>query len=60
MYQEGSDASVRKVFRLLALKSGGTYSAFNPAVPDTIERLSAQLNEVARVAAASVIGTNRT
>jgi hypothetical protein len=32
----------------LALKSGGTYSAFNPAVPETIARLSVQLNEVAR------------
>ena len=61
MYQEGNDAAVRKAFRLLALKAGGTYSTFNPAVPETIERLSAQLNEVARVAVASVaaIGTTR-
>jgi hypothetical protein len=61
MYQEGNDAAVRKAFRLLALKTGGTYSVFNPAVPETIERLSALLNEVARVAVASVaaIGTNR-
>src|SRR5262245_15141701 len=60
-YQEGNDAVVRNAFRLLALKTGGTCSAFNPAVPQTIERLSAQLNEVARVAVASVaaIGTNR-
>jgi hypothetical protein len=41
----------------LALKTGGTYSAFNPAVPQTIERLAAQLNEVARAAVAE---TNRT
>jgi hypothetical protein len=61
MFQEGNDAAVRNAFRLLALKTGGTHSAFNPAVPKTIERLSAQLNEVARVAVASVaaIGTNR-
>ena len=61
MYQEGHDAAVRNAFRLLALKTGGTYSAFNPAVAQTIERLSAQLNEVARVAVAGVaaIGTNR-
>jgi hypothetical protein len=54
MYQEGNDIAVRNAFRLLALKTGGTYSAFNSAVPQTIERLSAQLNEVARVAVASV------
>jgi hypothetical protein len=48
MCQEGNDAVVRNAFRLLALKTGGTYSAFNPAVPQTIERLSAQLNKVAR------------
>jgi len=61
MYQEGNDAVVRNAFRLLALKTGRTCSAFNPTVPQTIERLSAQLNEVARVAVASVaaIGTNR-
>jgi hypothetical protein len=61
MFQEGNDAAVRNAFRLLALKTGGTHSAFNPAVPKTIERLSAQLNEVARVVVASVaaIGTNR-
>lgn len=61
MFQEGSDVTVRNAFRLLALKTGGAYFAFNPAVPQTIERLSAQLNEVARVAVASVaaIGTNR-
>jgi hypothetical protein len=46
----------------LALKTGGTYSAINPAVPQTIERLAAQLNEVARAAVASVLAieTNRT
>jgi hypothetical protein len=61
MYQEGSDVNVRKAFRLLALKTGGTYSTFNLAVPQTIERLSEQLSEVARVAVAGVaaIGTNR-
>ena len=60
MCQEGNDAVVRSAFRLLALKTGGTYSAFNPAVPQTIKRLSAQLNEAARVAVASVaaIGTH--
>jgi hypothetical protein len=43
-------------------ETGGTYSAFNPAVPQTIERLAAQLNEVARAAVASVLAieTNRT
>ena len=61
MCQEGNDAVVRNAFRLLALKTGGTYSAFNPGVPQTIERLSAQSNEVARDAVASVaaIETNR-
>jgi hypothetical protein len=61
MYQEGDDVAVRKAFRLLALRSGGTYSAFNPAIPETIERLSAQLNEVARLAVNSTlaIGTDR-
>jgi hypothetical protein len=61
MFQEGNDVVASKAFRLLALKTGGTYSTFNPAVPQTIERLSVQLNEVARVAVASVaaIGTNR-
>jgi hypothetical protein len=54
MFQEGNNASARKAFRLLALKTGGTYSAFNAAVPETIARLSSQLNEVARVAVASV------
>ena len=60
-FQEGNEDTVRKAFRLLALRSGGTYSTFNPAVPETIERLSARLNEVAHVAVASVaaIGTNR-
>jgi hypothetical protein len=59
MCQEGDDISARKAFRLLALKTGGTYSVFNPAVPQTIERLSAQLNKIARGAVASVaaIGT---
>ena len=61
MCQEGNDAVVRNAFRLLALKTGGTYSAFNPAVPQTIERLSAQLNKIACGAVASVaaLGTNR-
>jgi hypothetical protein len=60
-YQEGNDGAVCKAFRLLALKSGGTYSAFNPAVPQTIERLSRELAEVARVAVAGVaaIGTRK-
>jgi hypothetical protein len=61
LYQEGNGAHVRKAFRLLALRSSGTYSEFNPAVPAAIERLSAQLNEVARVAVSNVaaIGTIR-
>ena len=61
MCQEGDADAVRKAFRFSALRTGGTYSAFNPAVPQTIERLSAQLNEVARVAVAGVaaIGTGR-
>jgi hypothetical protein len=61
MFQEGNNASVRKAFRLMALKTGGTYSAFNAAVPETIARLSSQLNDVARVAVASVaaIGHDR-
>jgi hypothetical protein len=61
MFQEGNALHVRKAFRLLALRSGGTYSEFNPTVPASIERLSAQLNEVARVAVNSVkaIGTTK-
>ena len=61
MFQEGNNAGARKAFRLLALKTGGTYSAFNAAVPETIARLSSQLNNVARVAVTSVaaIGHDR-
>jgi hypothetical protein len=54
MFQEGRDPIVTKAFRLLALKTGGTYSAFNPTVPATIARLSAQLSEVARLAMSHV------
>jgi hypothetical protein len=43
-------ADVRKAFRLLAMKSGGEYFEFNPERPQAIERLSEQLNAVARLA----------
>jgi hypothetical protein len=58
MCQEGDDIIARNAFRLLALKTGGTYSAFNSAMPQTIERLSAELNKIARGAVAA-IGTRR-
>ena len=61
LFQEGFNATATKAFRLLALRSGGTYSTFNSTIPETVQRLSAQLNEVARLAVASVaaIGINR-
>jgi hypothetical protein len=50
LFQEGRDVSVRRAFRLLALKSGGAYFEFNPDKAQAIERLSDQLNAVARLA----------
>jgi hypothetical protein len=53
-YQEGRDAGVRKAFRLLALRSGGKYFEFNTKTPQAIERLSQQLNAVARLTVGDV------
>jgi hypothetical protein len=50
IFQEGRDSNVRKVFRLLALKSGGAYFEFNSDKPWAVEQLSEQLNAVARLA----------
>ena len=50
LFQEGRDSSVRRAFRLLALKSGGAYFEFNPDKPLAVEQLSEQLNAVARLA----------
>jgi hypothetical protein len=49
LFQEGRDAAVRSAFRLLALKSGGAYFEFNPSAARAVERLSDQLNAVARL-----------
>ena len=46
----GPRSSVRNVFRLLALKSGGAYFEFNPETERAIEQLSNQLNAIARLA----------
>jgi hypothetical protein len=43
-------ADVRKAYRLLAMKSGGSYFEFNPEKPQALDRLSEQLNAVARLA----------
>jgi hypothetical protein len=53
-YQEGNDPLVTKAFRLLALRSGGRYAAFNARVPESVERLSRELNDVARLAVSGV------
>jgi hypothetical protein len=50
MFQEGSDPTVRAAYRLLALKSGGMYFAFDPNKSRAVEQLSAQLNGIARLA----------
>jgi hypothetical protein len=50
MFQEGRDDTVRKAYRLLALKSGGAYFEFNPDTPSAVQRLTEQLNAVARLA----------
>ena len=50
VFQEGRDPKVRKVFRLLALRSGGVFFEFNPDTSRAVEQLSEQLNAVARLA----------
>ena len=60
MFLEGNDTIARNTFRLLALRSGGTFSQFNAAQPTTIQRLAAQLNNIALTAASTLaIGTNK-
>jgi hypothetical protein len=49
-FQEGRDSAVQKAFRLLALKSGGAYFAFNQNASLAVEQLSEQLNAIARLA----------
>ena len=50
MFQEGRDPTVRNIFRMLALKSGGAYFEFDPKKPRAAEQLGAQLNAIARMA----------
>jgi hypothetical protein len=50
IFQEGNDTAVEKAFRILALKSGGKYFKFNLNAPRAVERLSDQLNAIARLA----------
>jgi hypothetical protein len=60
MFLEGNDAVARNAFRLLALRTGGTFSQFNAAKSETVQRLSAQLNTIALAAANTLaIGTNK-
>jgi hypothetical protein len=60
-FLEGNDPVARNAFRLLALRTGGTFSQFNTAQPDAIQRLAAQLSEIALTAASTLaIGTNKT
>jgi hypothetical protein len=59
-FLEGNDPVARNAFRLLALRTGGTFSQFNAAKPESIQRLSAQLNNIALTAASTLaIGTNK-
>ncbi len=51
---QGRDATARKAFRLLALKSGGAYFEFNPDTARAVEQLSGQLNAIARLAVGDV------
>jgi hypothetical protein len=59
LFQEGRDPDVRKAFRLLALKSGGAYSEFNPDTARAVEQLSDQLNAIARLAVGDVEALDR-
>jgi hypothetical protein len=54
MYQEGNNPTATKAFRLMALRSGGRYATFGAAIPETVARLSNQLNEIARFAVSTV------
>jgi hypothetical protein len=53
------DAAARKVFRLLALKSGGAYFEFNPGTSRAVEQLSERLNAIARLAVGDVEALQR-
>jgi hypothetical protein len=59
MFQEGRDRAVEKVFRLLALKSGGAYFQFNPETGRAVEQLSDQLNAIARLAVGNTEALDR-
>ena len=50
VFQEGNDETVRRVFRMLALRSGGSYYPFNTKSESAIHQLSEQLNAAARLA----------
>ena len=49
-FQEGRDPTALRAFRLLALRSGGQYFEFNAETTQAIDRLTKQLNAVARFA----------
>src|SRR5262249_24307393 len=46
-FLEGNDPIARNAFRLLALCTGGSFSQFNTAQPNTIQRLATQLSKIA-------------
>ena len=50
VFQEGRDLKARKLFRLLALRSGGQFFEFNPETAHAVDLLSEQLNTVAKLA----------
>jgi hypothetical protein len=47
---EGNNPTARRVFRMLALRSGGAFYEFNVASKQAVGRLSEQLGAVARLA----------
>jgi hypothetical protein len=49
-FQEGKDPNARRVFRMLALRSGGKYFEFNAQTTQAIDRLAKQLNTIAHYA----------
>lgn len=49
-FHEGRNPTALRAFRLLALRSGGQYFEFNAETTQAIDRLTQQLNAVARFA----------
>jgi hypothetical protein len=56
MFLDGNDATARRVFRLIALRSGGAFHEFNTTTRQAIDRLAEQLGAVARLAAGDSSG----